>query len=161
MRHIISESDTIASAKGGSRVADDYYRAMSEFRHQIRRFQRFSEESAQQAGVEPQQHLLLLSVRGLQPGEKPSIRVIADRLLLKHHSVVELVDRSERMGLVRRVADKNDRRQVLIELTAKGERTLQKIFVQNRDRLRSQTNELIEALSRIGREQRTGGRPKK
>lgn len=160
MRHIISESDTIASAKGGSRLADDYYRAMSEFRHQIRRFLRFSEESAQQAGVEPQQHLLLLSVRGLQPGEKPSIRVIADRLLLKHHSVVELVDRSERMGLVRRVADKNDRRQVLLELTAKGERTLQKIFVQNREKLRSQANELTEALMRITREQRTS-RPRK
>ncbi len=142
-------------------MADDYYRAMSEFRHQIRRFQRFSEESAQQAGVEPQQHLLLLSVRGLQPGEKPSIRVIADRLLLKHHSVVELVDRSERMGLVRRVADKQDRRQVLVELTAKGDRTLQKIFVQNRERLRSQVNELIEALTRITREQRSAGRLRK
>jgi DNA-binding MarR family transcriptional regulator len=150
----------MASAKGGSRLADEYYRAMSEFRHQIRRFLRFSEESAQHAGVEPQQHLLLLSIRGLAPGEKPSIRVIADRLLLKHHSVVELVDRSERMGLVRRVADRNDRRQVLLELTAKGERTLQKIFVQNREKLRSQANELTEALMRIGREQRAG-RPKK
>jgi DNA-binding MarR family transcriptional regulator len=151
----------MASAKGGSRLADEYYRAMSEFRHQIRRFQRWSEESAQQAGVEPQQHLLLLSIRGLSPGKKPSIRILADRLLLKHHSVVELVDRSERMGLVRRVADRNDRRQVMVELTAKGERTLQKIFVQNREKLRSQANELIEALTRIAREQRAANRPRK
>ncbi len=156
MRHIISESDTIASAKGGGRVLDEYFRAMSEFRHQIRRFQRFSEEVAAQAGVEPQQHLLMLSVRGLPPGEKPSIRAVADRLMLKHHSVVELVDRSERMGLVRRVADRNDRRQVLLELTAKGERILRQIFVQNRDKLKSQSAELSETLLRLTREQRAG-----
>ncbi len=156
MRHIISDSDTIASVKGGGRVLDDYFRAMSEFRHQIRRFQRFSEDVAAEVGVEPQQHLLMLAVRGLPPGQKPSIRVIADRLLLKHHSVVELVDRSERMGLIRRVAARDDRRQVLLELTAKGERILRQIFVQNRDKLKSQSAELSEALQRLTREQRNG-----
>ena len=160
MRHIISDSDTMASVKGSGRVLDDYFRAMSEFRHQIRRFQRFSEDVAAQAGVEPQQHLLMLAVRGLPLGEKPSIRVIADRLLLKHHSVVELVDRSERMGLVRRVPAREDRRQVLLELTAKGDRILRQIFVQNRDRLKSQSAELSEALQRLTREQRNG-RPRR
>ncbi|MBI2678930.1 MAG: MarR family transcriptional regulator [Candidatus Koribacter versatilis] len=134
---------------------------MSEFRHQIRRFVRFSEGVAEGAGVEPQQHLLMLVIRGLPEGMKPSIRGLADRLLLKHHSVVELVDRSERMGLVRRVADKDDRRLVLVELTSKGDRLLQKIFVQNREKLRSQSRELSEALARLTREQKAGGRRRK
>ncbi|HTK95306.1 MAG TPA: MarR family winged helix-turn-helix transcriptional regulator [Terriglobales bacterium] len=150
----------MASVKGGGRVLDEYFRAMSEFRHQIRRFQRFSEEVATEAGVELQQHLLMLAIRGLPPGQRPSIRVIADRLLLKHHSVVELVDRSERMGLVRRVAARDDRRQVLLELTAKGERLLREIFVQNREKLRSQSAELTEALMRLTREQRVA-RPRR
>ena len=77
-------------------------------------------------------------------------------MLLKHHSVVELVDRSERMGLVRRVADRDDRRLVLVELTTKGDRMLQKIFVQNREKLRSQSRELSEALARLTREQKPG-----
>src|SRR5438270_77271 len=145
MKRIISEGDTMASARGGQRPGNDYYRAMSEFRHQIRRFLRYSEEVAEGVGVESQQHLLLLAIRGLPAGAQPSIRGLADRLLLKHHSVVELVDRSERMGLVRRVADRDDRRLVLVELTAKGDRMLQKIFVQNREKLRSQSRELSEA----------------
>ena len=158
MRHTTSESDTITKGKRQARPGDDYYRAMSEFRHQIRRFLRFSEQVAEAAGVEPQQHLLLLAVRGLPNGNPPSIRALADRLLLKHHSVVELVDRSERMGLVRRVADRNDRRQVLVELSSKGERCLQKIFVQNRAKLRLQSNELSQALARLTREQKSGKR---
>lgn len=160
MKRIISESDRIASARG-NRTGADYYRAMAEFRHQIRRFVRFSEDVAEGAGVEPQQHLLMLAIRGLPEGMKPSIRGLADRLLLKHHSVVELVDRSERMGLVRRVADKDDRRLVLVELTSKGDRLLQKIFVQNREKLRSQSRELSEALAKLTREQKPGGRRRK
>jgi DNA-binding MarR family transcriptional regulator len=160
MRHIISESDTMTSGKGSTRTGDDYYRAMAEFRHQIRRFLRYSEEVAESAGVEQQQHLLLLAIRGLPAGSRPSIRVLADRLLLKHHSVVELVDRSERMGLVRRAGDERDRRQVLVELTVKGERLLQKIFVQNREKLRSQAKELSDALAKISREQKPGRKRK-
>jgi DNA-binding MarR family transcriptional regulator len=141
-------------------VVDGTYRAMAEFRHQIRRFVRFSEEAAENAGVEPQQHLLMLSVRGLPSGERPTIRTLADRLLLKHHSVVELVDRSERMGLVRRTADRDDGRQVLVELTSKGDRLLEKIFGRNRERLRAQSRELSVVLARITREQRSNGRRK-
>jgi DNA-binding MarR family transcriptional regulator len=154
MRYNISERDIMAGGRGNARVVDGTYRAMAEFRHQIRRFVRFSEEVAEGAGVEPQQHLLMLSVRGLPPGARPTIRTLADRLLLKHHSVVELVDRSERMGLVRRAADRSDRRQVLVELTAKGERLLEKIFARNRERLRTQSRELSAALARLTRERK-------
>jgi len=154
MRNIISGGDTKARPRGGARPAGSYYRAMAEFRYQIRRFLSFSERVAQAAGVEPQQHQLMLCVRGLPPGLRPTIRTLADRLLLKHHSVVELVDRSERQGLVRRVADRHDRRQVLVEVTPKGERILHRVFSQNRERLRSQSHELSDALARIARGQR-------
>jgi len=131
---------------------------MAEFRYQIRRFTNFTEQVAEATGVASQQHLLLLALRGLPAGMLPSIRGLADRLLLKHHSVVELVDRSESMGLVRRVADRIDRRQVMIELTPKGERLLQKIFVRNRKRLRQQSGELATALGRLTRGQAPGKR---
>lgn len=148
----------MADGQESMSLADGYYRAMAEFRHQIRRFMSFSEEAARAAGVEPQQHLLLLAVRGLPPGSRPTIGALAARLLLRHHSVVELVDRSERMGLVRRAVVPRDRRQVLVELTGKGERLLQRIFVQNRAKLRSQSRELSEALARITRAQQLGSR---
>lgn len=157
MRHIISDSDTMTSGKRTAAAAV-YYRAMAEFRYQIRRFIRFSEQAAEAAGVEPQQHLLMLAVRGLPAGVRPNIRTLADRLLLRHHSVVELVDRSERQGLVRRVVDRDDRRQVLVELTPRGERVLERIFQRNRQKLRQQSHELSDALARIAREQRSGGR---
>ena len=153
MRHIISKHDTMKRAP--ARAGDAYYRAMAEFRHQIRRFTSFSEQVAEVAGVASQQHLLLLSLRGLPAGTRPTIRGLADRLLLKHHSVVELVDRSERMGLVRRVADRHDRRQVMVELTAKGERVLQQIFITNRRQLSAQSSELSRALVRLTREQQS------
>jgi DNA-binding MarR family transcriptional regulator len=160
MTRSISESDIMASGKESARPADEYYRAMAEFRHQIRRFIRFSEEVAQGAGVEPQQHLLMLSIRGLPGGVRPTIRNLAERLMLRHHSVVELVDRSERMGLVRRMADRDDRRQVLVGLTPKGERILRRIFAQNSRRLRAQSHELSDALAKIAREQRAA-RPRR
>jgi len=152
MRHIISNHDRIHRIS--ERASDEYYRALAEFRFQIRRFTSFSEQVAEAAGVAAQQHLLLLALRGLPAGVRPSIRGLADRLLLKHHSVVELVDRSERMGLVRRVADLADRRQVMVHLTAKGERVMQRIFVRNRRQLRLQSSALSTALARLTREQR-------
>ncbi|MDP9268989.1 MAG: MarR family transcriptional regulator [Acidobacteriota bacterium] len=140
------------------RASDGYFRALAEFRYQIRRFTSFSEQAAEVAGVAPQQHLLLLALRGLPAGMQPSIRGLADRLLLRHHSVVELVDRSVRMGLVRRVAGLTDRRQVMVELTARGERVLQKIFVLNRRQLRVQSSELARTLGKLTREQNGGRR---
>ena len=66
------------------------YKAMAELRYQIRRFLRFSENAARQAGIEPQQHQLLLAVRGLPDALKPTIGVLAERMQLQHHSTVEL-----------------------------------------------------------------------
>jgi DNA-binding MarR family transcriptional regulator len=70
----------------------DDYRALAEFRYQIRRFLSFSETAARAAGIEPQQHQLLLALKGLPPSHRPNIKSLAERLCVKHHTAVALVD---------------------------------------------------------------------
>src|SRR5579862_5285823 len=94
------------------------YRALAEFRHQVRRFLCFSEEQVRALGIEPQQHQLLLAVKGLPDGALATIGELAERLQLRHHSTVELVNRLEKQGHVVRELGKEDRRQVLVRLTA-------------------------------------------
>lgn len=96
---------------------DDFVRLLA-FRDGLRRFQHWSEEQAKAVGLTGAQHQLLLAIRG--HGEIPSIRDVADHLLLRHHSVVELVDRAVAAGLVERVADADDQRIVRLRLTATG-----------------------------------------
>jgi DNA-binding MarR family transcriptional regulator len=94
------------------------------FRTSLRRFQRWSEDQAKAAGLTHVQHQLLVAVKG-HPGKlPPTVRDLAHYLLLRHHSTVELVDRAESAGLVRRVPDASDARLVRVRLTAKGERVL-------------------------------------
>ena len=91
------------------------------FRDGLRRFLRWSEEQAKAVGLTAAQHQLLLAIEGhVGDGDAPSIGDVADHLLLRHHSVVELVDRAVRAGLVRRVDDRGDHRVVRLALTAKG-----------------------------------------
>ena len=96
------------------------FRSLAEFRYQIRLFLNGSEEAARGADLEPQQYLLMLALRGLPAGREPSIRELADRMQLRHHSVVELVDRLERRQLLRRERSLTDRRQVSLQLTPRG-----------------------------------------
>src|SRR5216684_5513699 len=100
------------------------YQALAELRYLIRKFVREGDSAARAAGLEPQQYLLLLALRGLPEGKEATIRTLAERLQLRHHSVVGLIDRLEKRGLVRRVRGKEDRRKVLISLTARGEQIL-------------------------------------
>jgi len=95
-------------------VTTDEYRALAELRYRIRRFLREGDAVAQAAGLEPQQYLLLLTIRGLPAREEATIRTLAERLALKHHSVVELIDRLETHGYVRRTRGREDRRRVLV-----------------------------------------------
>jgi DNA-binding MarR family transcriptional regulator len=125
------------------------YRALAEFRYQIRRFLNFSQKAARAVGMDPQQHQLLLAIRGLPEGAKPSIRTLAERLQIRHHSAVELVDRSVAHGLAVRQRDGIDRRQVTIHLTPKGERLLNELSLHHRDELRSAGRELARALRSI------------
>lgn len=101
---------------------DADYATLLEFRDGLRRFLHWSERAARAAGIAPAQHQLLLAVRG--HGSSPSIGEIAEHLMLRHHSAVELVDRCVRAHLVRRVHDPEDQRVVRLELTAEGRRRL-------------------------------------
>ena len=85
-----------------ARITDGEYHALSQLRYLIRRFLQEGDTTARVAGLEPQQYLLLLTIRGLERGQEPSIRALADRLALRHHSTVELIDRLEAHGLVKR-----------------------------------------------------------
>ena len=122
----------------GHRVLDDSdFEALLEFRDGLRRFLRWSEEGAKAIGLTPAQHQLLLAVRGHRG--PASVSEIAEHLLLRHHSAVELVDRTAGAGLVERVGDRDDHRVVRVVLTDKGERMLSELSAGH-----------LEELSRIG-----------
>ncbi len=123
--------------------------ALAEFRHQLRGFLVASEEAAQQAGLHPQQHQLLLAIAGAPSGVSSSIAYAAERLRLKHNSVVELVDRSEREGLLRRGPDPQDGRRVCLGVTARGRRVLKKLSQVHLRELNSQAPHLIRALQDV------------
>lgn len=125
------------------------YQSLAEFRYQIRRFVRFSEEAARKAGIEPRQHQLLLAIKGLPAADRPRIGVLAERLQIQHHSTVELANRLARGGYVRRVREHADRREVLLSLTAKGENVLQGLSLDHRTELRNAGPALMAALVRV------------
>jgi DNA-binding MarR family transcriptional regulator len=128
------------------------FRALAEFRHQIRRFLRYSEEAARAHGLEPQQHQLLLAIKGLPPEVAPTIGELAARLQIRHHSTVELINRLCERGATARSVSKEDRRQVYIRLTAAGERLLHTLTVDHREELHRTGPELMRALSAVLKE---------
>jgi len=127
------------------------YQAMAEFRYEIRKFLRFSEQAAREAGLEPQQYQFLLALKGIPPDVRARIGEMAERLQIQHHSTVELVDRLARRGLVKRQRSESDRREVLLELTPKGEKILRDLAIHHRDSLRERAPMLVGALRRLVR----------
>ena len=125
------------------------YRALADFRYQLRRFLSFSNEAARAAGLEPRQHQLLLAVKGMPEGVEATVGTIAERLQTQHHSTVELVDRMENRGLVRRLRSAGDRRRVLVSLTARGEALLARLSAVHRAEVRSIGPRLLRALESI------------
>jgi DNA-binding MarR family transcriptional regulator len=125
------------------------YQALAEFRYQIRRFLRFSEETARNAGLEPQHHQLMLAVKGAGKGAEPRIAYLAERLQLQHHSAVELVNRLAKRGLIERSRSEEDRREVHVKLTLQGERILKQLTLDNREELRTLAPALISALKKV------------
>ncbi len=115
------------------RPTDADYERLLAVRDGLRRFLHWSETQATEAGLTPAQHQLLLAIRG--HGEPPSVGDVAAHLLLKHHSAVELVDRAERAGLVRRAADPGDQRVVRLALTPRGEEHLEALAAAHLDQL--------------------------
>ncbi|HEY7025210.1 MAG TPA: MarR family transcriptional regulator [Candidatus Limnocylindrales bacterium] len=130
-------------------LTDDEYRALAELRYRIRRFIHFSEGAARAAGLEPHQHQLLLAIRGLHDQKAPTIAELAERLQLAHNSTQELVRRTEQKGLISTSRGEDDKRQVLVELTASGQAALRELSVAHRDELRSQASELTSWLERL------------
>jgi len=128
-------------------LSDTNYQALAEFRYQIRKFLHFSDEAARRAGLEPAQHQLLLAVKA-HHGD-PNVGDLAERLQLRHHSTVGLIDRLEEAGLVRRDRAEGDRRQVKVSLTQKGETVLRRLSLDHRAELETTGAALAEALHAI------------
>ena len=124
-------------------------RALADFRFMLRRFLHFSEEAAVRAGVTAQQHQLLLQIAGAPVGAVTAVGYLADRLALKHNSVVELSTRCEEAGWIVRVHDPENRRQVVLVLTAAGNRMLRKLSADHARELNELGPELIRALQEM------------
>jgi DNA-binding MarR family transcriptional regulator len=127
------------------------YQALAELRYQIRHFLHFSEQSARTMDLEPQQHQLMLALKGLPKGTRPTIGTMAERLQIQHHSTVELVNRLSLRGLVKRTRAGEDRRLVLLLLTPKGEKVLRELSIGHQAELRTQGPALVAALERAMR----------
>ena len=125
------------------------YVALSELRYRIRLFLEFSAKTAARLGIEPRQHQVLLALKALSQAGEPTVRDIAGRLLLRHHSVVGLLDRMEARGLVRRTRSEGDRRAVCVALTSKGESLLRQLSVDHRKELQTAGPSLVRALEAV------------
>ena len=127
----------------------DKYRALAELRYRIRRFLRDGDAVASAVGLKPQQYLMLLAIRGLPQGGEATIRTLADRVVLKHHSTVELIDRLEKHGYVCRSRGCDDRRLVTVSLLPRGERVLEGVVRHRITELRSNGRQLVHAINQL------------
>jgi DNA-binding MarR family transcriptional regulator len=128
---------------------DPLLRTLADFRFELRCFLHFSESAALNAGLQPQQHQLLLQVAGAPENTPVTIAYAAERLGLKHNSTVELVDRSEREGLLERNADPDDKRRALLRLTRKGKVILARLASDHTKELIVLAPRLTKALKHI------------
>jgi len=117
-------------------LSKDDFEALARFRFGIRRYLRFSEETVRSHGVTPQQYQLMLALKGFPGRDWAVVHELADRLQLRHHSVVELIDRAQVQGLVQRTTHPDDGRAVRVVLTDRGERLLGRLSALHRDELR-------------------------
>src|SRR5437660_11744464 len=125
------------------------YQALAELRYRIRKFLREGDTVASAAGLEPQHYLLLLMIRGIPDGQEATVSNLAERLVLKHHSVVELIDRMEAHGYVRRSRSRDDRRRVLVTLLPRGEKLLEQVARDRIGELRASGAALVKAISAL------------
>ena len=128
---------------------DHLLQTLADFRFELRSFLLFSEGAALEAGLQPQQHQLLLQVAGAAEGTPVTIAYAAHRLGLKHNSTVELVDRSEREDLIERTADRDDRRRAILRLTRKGRQILHQLSGDHARELNEMAPRLVRSLRRV------------
>jgi DNA-binding MarR family transcriptional regulator len=139
----------MAVSESGGEMTELEYRAFADFRYVLRRFLNFSETAARSASLEPQQHQLLLALKGLPTDLRPTIRTLAERLQLRHNSTVELVQRSIESGLLQRNPSPLDGREVLLSITARGERLLRTLSIAHRTEMHSAAPALIRSLEAL------------
>lgn len=137
------------AATTGRRIKDEDYQALAAYRHALRRFLAFSEAAAREAGLTTQQHQAILAIRGQGAGGQMTIGELADNLLVRHHSAVELVDRLARADLVVRTEAEDDRRRVVVSLTPKAETILENLSANHLDELKHGRVLLVQLLDRL------------
>lgn len=125
---------------------------LAEFRFQLRRFLHVSQSAAEQAGLRNQQYQMLQCICGMPDGIEPTIANVAARMLLKHNSTVELVDRTIEQGFLRRCGDPGDHRKMLLRVTAQGERILASLAEFHMRELEQSGPELVRALRHVLRQ---------
>ncbi len=143
----------------GVTLSDAVYRRLLLLRTGLRHFERWSEQQAGAAGLTPAQHQLLLAIRGHNDPRGPTIGEVADYLLLRHHSVVGLIDRADESGLVSRARDRNDHRIVRLRLTKRGARRLEGLSALHLEELERLATELPGAWEGLAPVQRAHGFP--
>jgi DNA-binding MarR family transcriptional regulator len=129
--------------------SDGLLQTLAEFRYELRRFLHFSENAAIGEGVHPQQHQLLLQVAGAPAGTVVTIAYAAERLGLRHNSMVELVNRSENEGLLARFSDSEDQRRVLLQVTRKGRQALDRLTEDHAREIQELAPRLVRTLEKI------------
>jgi DNA-binding MarR family transcriptional regulator len=130
-------------------MSEAEYGALAAFRYSLRQFLRFSEEAARRAGVTPQQYLALIAVRGFPGRDRVTVSELAERLQIRHHSAVGLIDRMVSQGLMVRQPDDGDRRQVFVSLTQRGADLLEPLAAAHRDQLQRIGADLRVILERL------------
>jgi DNA-binding MarR family transcriptional regulator len=132
-----------------STISDTEYRALAELRFRIRHFIQEGDAAAQRSNLEPQQYLMLLAIRGLPQGAVATIRTLAERLALKHHSAVELIDRLESHQLVRRSRSEGDKREVRVSLLPQGSKLLERVARERLSELEASGAALADAITAL------------
>ena len=134
-------------------LSKSQYETLAAFRYALRRFLHFSERAARAAGLTPQQHQALLAVKGFPGRDYVTVGELAERLQLRHHSAVGLIDRLELEKLVVRTPSREDHRQVFIHLTPRGETVLARLSAAHSrqlQRMGSNLKQLLQRLTSIG-----------
>jgi DNA-binding MarR family transcriptional regulator len=134
------------------RLTKSHYELLAALRHALRRFQRFSRDAARTAGLTPQQHQALLAIKGFPGRDYVSVGELAERLQLRHHSAVGLVNRLVQRQLVRRTPSASDRRRQDVSLTALGERLIGRLSAAHLKELRQLSPELRQLLESMTQE---------
>ena len=130
-------------------ITKSHYESLAALRHALRRFLNFSQDAARRSGLTPQQHQALLAIKGFPGRDFVSITELAERLQLRHHSTVGLVDRLTRARLLRRTPSVSDRRRVELRLTAQGEKVIERLSATHLNELRQFGPELHRLIGSI------------